>query len=389
VTTTSIREVRCFHVSGPAAIEAPEERQLQMLDVYPDLAPRSPGTAATRVNGTYVEVCTQEDARGLFGPIFPETAAIVLGKLASHVVGQDALAGERIWDVLYRQDRHARKGYEMMAISAVDCALWDLRGKLLGLPVYRLLGGPTRQRVECYASMLGHSLDLGLVRARAQAIVAQGFKAQKWFFRYGPGDGLEGLERNVALVRTVREAVGPTVEIMFDCFMGGDATWAIRLCERIAEFQPRWIEEPVPPDRVGDFAAIRRATRVPVATGEHEYTRWGFLELLKADAVDVVQADPDWCGGISELVKICTLASAYGKPVFPHGHSIYPALHVIAAQSPAMCPMAEFLVRPQVAKQALHANQAWPEGGSIALPVEPGLGVVLDEARIDTRRTLS
>jgi L-alanine-DL-glutamate epimerase-like enolase superfamily enzyme len=227
------------------------------------------------------------------------------------------------------------------------------------------------------------------VRARAQAIVDQGFKAQKWFFRYGPSDGLEGLERNVALVRTVREAVGPTVEIMFDCFMGGDATWAIRLCERIAEFQPRWIEEPVPPDRVGDFAAIRRATRVPVATGEHEYTRWGFLELLKADAVDLLQADPDWCGGISELVKICTLASAYGKPVFPHGHSIYPALHVIAAQSPAVCPMAEFLVRPQVAKQALHANQAWPEGGSIALPDGPGLGVVLDEARIDTRRAMS
>jgi L-alanine-DL-glutamate epimerase-like enolase superfamily enzyme len=387
--TSSIRAVRCFQVSGPAAIEAPEERQLQMLDMYPELARRSPGSGATRVSGTYVEVCTDTGASGLFGPIFPETAAIVLGKLASHVVGQDALAGERIWDVLYRQDRHARKGYEMMAISAVDCALWDLRGKLLGLPVYRLLGGPTRRRVECYASMLGHSLDLGLVRARAQAIVDQGFKAQKWFFRYGPSDGLEGLERNVALVRTVREAVGPTVEIMFDCFMGGDATWAIRLCERIAEFQPRWIEEPVPPDRVGDFAAIRRATRVPVATGEHEYTRWGFLELLKADAVDLLQADPDWCGGISELVKICTLASAYGKPVFPHGHSIYPALHVIAAQSPAVCPMAEFLVRPQVAKQALHANQAWPEGGSIALPDGPGLGVVLDEARIDTRRAMS
>jgi len=114
-----------------------------------------------------------------------------------------------------------------------------------------------------------------------------------------------------------------------------------------------------------------------------------FLQLLQADAIDVLQSDPDWCGGISELVKICTLASAYGRSVFPHGHSIYPALHVIAAQSPAVCPMAEFLLRPQVGKQALHANQAWPEGGSIPLPAAPGLGVVLDEARIDTRRELS
>src|SRR3984893_2059395 len=228
VTMRTICEVRCFQVSGAAEIMPSEERQLQMLDVYPELARRAPGGGATRVTGTYVEVCTDNGASGLFGPIFPETASIVLAKLAAHVVGQDALAVERIWDVLYRQDRHSRKGYEMMAISAVDCAVWDLRGKLVGLPVYRLLGGPTRECVDCYASMLGHSLLAGLVRARATAIVEQGFKAQKWFFRYGPSDGLEGIVRNVALVRTVREAVGPTIEIMFDCFMGGDGTYIIQ-----------------------------------------------------------------------------------------------------------------------------------------------------------------
>jgi L-rhamnonate dehydratase len=384
-----ISELRCFEVSGPATIEASEERQLQMLDVYPELARRGPGGGGDRVTGTYVEVVADDGATGLFGPIFAETAPIILAKLAGHVVGQDPLAFERIWDMLYRQDRHARKGYEMMAISAVDNALWDLRGKLLGLPVYRLLGGPTRERVECYASMLGHSLDPGLVRARAQAIVAQGYRAQKWFFRYGPSDGLEGMARNVALVRTVREAVGPAVDIMFDCFMGGDATYIIQLLERIAEYAPRWLEEPVPPDRVGDYVAIKRSTRVPIAAGEHEYTRWGFLQLLQADALDVLQADPDWCGGITELVKICTLASAFGRPVYPHGHSIHPALHVIAAQSPAVCPMAEFLIRPQAAKQALHTRQLWPENGSIPLPDTPGLGIELAPERIDTRRPVS
>ena len=192
--------------------------------------------------------------------------------------------------------------------------------------------------------MLGHSLEPDLVRERAQWAVAQGFKAQKWFFRYGPSDGLEGMEKNVDLVRTVREAVGPNIEIMFDAWMGWDTTYTIRLLERIAEYHPRWMEEPVPPDRIGDFAAIRRSTTVPIATGEHEYTRWGFLQLLQADAIDVIQADPDWCGGISELTKICTLASAYGRHVIPHGHSIHAAVHVIAAQSPSVCPMAEYLL---------------------------------------------
>src|SRR5437763_4711297 len=375
----NIRELNCFEVSGPAHVDAFEARQLQMLDIYPELARRGPGGGTDRVTDTYVEVVADDGTTGQFGPIFDETAPIVLSKLAQHVVGQDALAYERMWDVLYRQDRHARKGYEMMAISAVDCALWDLRGKLLGQPVYRLLGGPTRPAVECYASMLGHSLDLGLVRARAQATVEHGFKAQKWFFRYGPSDGLEGMEKNVALIRTVREAVGPNLEIMVDCFMGGDASYVIRLLERIAEFRPRWLEEPVPPDRIQDFVAIKRSTNVPIATGEHEYTRWGFLQLLQAEAVDVIQSDPDWCGGVSEPGKICTLASAFGKHVVPHGHSIHAAVHVIAAQSPAVCPMAEFLLRAQLTKQGQLVSRMWPENGSIALPTEPGRGLALDE----------
>jgi len=171
--------------------------------------------------------------------------------------------------------------------------------------------------------------------------------------------------------------------------MGGDTTYIIRLLQRIADYQPRWLEEPVPPDRIGDFAAIKRATHIPIATGEHEYTRWGFLHLLQADAIDVIQADPDWCGGITELVKICTLASSFGRPVFPHGHSIHPALHVIAAQSPGTCPMAEFLIWPQRAKQALHARPLWPADGCIDLPDEPGLGIQLAEDRIDSRRKLT
>ncbi len=382
---TTIRAVRCFQVSGRAEPLSPEERQSQMLDIYPEFAARGPVKAGDRIEAIYVAIETDDGARGLFGPIFTESVAIIKERLVQYLIGRDPLAGEYLWDIMYRQDRHARKGNQMMAISAVDCALWDLRGKLLGQPVYRLLGGPTRPHVRCYASMLGHSLDPGLVRERAQAVVAAGYTAQKWFFRYGPSDGLAGMERNVALVRAVREAVGPEVEIMLDAFMGWDATYTVRMLERIAEYRPRWMEEPVPPDRIGDFAMIRRATNIPIATGEHEYTRWGFLGLLQAEAVDVLQADPDWCGGISELVKICALASAHGRQVVPHGHSLHAAVHVIAAQSPATCPMAEYLLRYQPGKQHFHTATMQPEGGVIALPTAPGLGFAIDDAKVEER----
>lgn len=386
----TIRAVRCFRVSAQMELPTWEERQVGMLDSYPDLAARKPPVRSKEGwhHATYVEIETGEGATGLFGPIFAETATLILEKLAPHLIGKDPIATEFIWDILYRQDRHARTGNQMMAISAVDNALWDLRGKLLGQPVYRLLGGPTRQRVDCYASMLGHSLDSGLVRERAQAVANQGFKAQKWFFRYGPADGLPGMERNVEMVRTVRDAVGPSVEIMLDCWMGWDTTYAIRMLERIAEFQPRWLEEPVPPDRLGDFAAIRRASNVPVATGEHEYTRWGFLRLLQAEAIDVIQADPDWCGGLSELVKIATLASAYGKQVVPHGHSVPAAVHAIASRPPSVCPMAEYLILSQPTAQYFHRSPMSPDGGSLPLPDGVGLGVAIDETKVERRGDL-
>jgi L-rhamnonate dehydratase len=390
-----IADVRCFKVKGPAAPSLIEERQIGMLDIYPEYASRtvtrrSPDAQrGTTAEAIFVEVVSDEGHVGLFGPIFPETAYLILLRLRSTLIGQDPLATERLWDVMYRQDRHAREGNQMMAISAVDNALWDLRGKHFGLPVYRLLGGPTREIVDCYASMLGHSLELDRVAERAQWAVEQGFKAQKWFFKYGPIHGLDGMAKNVELVRTVREAVGPNIEIMFDSWMGWDRTYAIRLAERIEQYQPRWIEESVPADRTDDFASIRQSTRVPIATGEHEYTRWGFQKLLQADAVDVIQADPDWCGGITELVKICTLASAYGRVVIPHGHSVHASVHVIAAQSPYVCPMAETLLLALPSKQQFYQQAMMPERGQIALPTAPGLGYALDDAKIEARTPIA
>jgi len=390
-----IADVRCFKVAGPAAPSLTEERQIGMLDIYPEYANRTvtyrtpESQRGAKAEAIYVEVESDEGHVGLFGPIFLETAYLILTKLRSHLVGQDPLATERLWDIMYRQDRHAREGNQMMAISAVDNALWDLRGKVFNLPVFRLLGGPTRDKIDCYASMLGHSLETERVIERAQWAVEQGFKAQKWFFKYGPIHGLEGMAKNVELVKTVREEVGPNIEIMFDSWMGWDTTYTIRLLERIEQYYPRWVEESVPADRTEAFATIRHSSRVPIATGEHEYTRWGFQKLLQADAIDVIQADPDWCGGITELVKICTLASAYGRVVIPHGHSIHASIHVIAAQSPYVCPWAETLLLALPGKQQFHAEQMMPAGGSIPLPTAPGLGFSLDESKVERRTPIT
>ena len=153
---------------------------------------------------------------------------------------------------------HGRQGDAMLAISAVDCALWDLKGRWLGQPVFRLLGGPTRDAMPCYASMLGFAVrDLGRVRERAAEYQALGYRAQKWFFRHGPMSGPEGMRDNVALVRTLRETLGDDADIMLDCWQSFDPIYAIELAERIAEFRPRWLEECVMPDRIDSYRRVK------------------------------------------------------------------------------------------------------------------------------------
>jgi len=160
------------------------------------------------------------------------------------------------------------------------------------------------------------------------------------------------------------------------------------MVQKLAPLGPRWMEEPIPPERVGGFVQLRAASSVPIATGEHVYTRWQVKELLAAGAVDVLQNDPDWTGGISEQMKVCTLGSAYEVPVIAHGHSLLPALHVAGEQSPATVPYVEFLVRYQEVKQFFQTDIYRPERGAVTLPALPGLGMVLDENKIEKREIL-
>lgn len=392
-----IAEVRVVRVEGTMEHEGDfwEERLIRPIDIYPEhkeesghwlkqIAPNKYHNIAH-----YVEIETDDGIVGTGGPIPEEQAYLIEKDLKPLLLGHDPLAIERLWDRMYRYSVHGRKGVVMMAISAVDCALWDLKGKWADAPVYTLLGGPTRPTIPAYASMLGHSLDPELVQERVQQIVADGYGATKWFFRDGPTDGVGGIARNMRLVKTVRESAGPDVDIMFDAWMSWDVPYTIRMADRMEEYTPRWIEEPVLPDKIEQYAEIRRNVRVPISGAEHEYTRWGLKYLMDVGACDVYQPDIYWAGGISEMMKITAIASAYDVPIIPHGHSTNASAHFIAAWPETTCPILEYLLKWNQIHQHFLKTPLKPVGGVITLTDEPGLGMDLDEDKVEVRTVLT
>jgi L-rhamnonate dehydratase len=372
-----------------------EERLIRPIDIYPEH--RAEGTiwmtveqkGRLPITAYFVRIETDADVYGIGGPMPQDQAYIVVKQLAPMLIGHDALAIERLWDRMYRAQIHGRKGVAMMAISVIDCALWDLKGKWYDAPVYELLGGPTRTQIPAYASALGYSIDPELVQERVQQMVAQGYKATKWFFRDGPTDGKVGIERNVRLVRALRESAGPDIDIMLDAWSSWDVPYTIQMARRLEEYAPRWIEEPVLADKIDQYAEIRAGSPIPISGGEHEYTRWGVKQLLDARAVDVLQTDIYWCGGISETQKICALASAYDIPVIPHGHSTPASAHLIAAWPEPTTPLLEYLIKWNEIHQYFLTTPLKPVDGIVTLPTTPGLGMELDEDKIEAKREMS
>ncbi len=372
-----------------------ETRLARPIDLYEEHRHRTelddsgldPDAESIPIRQVFVEIETDDGTTGIAGPI-SRAQAQRASRFEDILIGEDPLATEKLWDVLYRDAVHGRKGEPMMAISAIDIALWDLKGRHLGEPVYRLLGGPTRTKLPTYASMLRFSVDPDRVRERAKAFKDKGFGAQKWFFRYGVGSGRDGQQHNAALVEAAREAVGDEYDLMFDAWMSWDRTYTLEMIDRIAAYNPRWVEEPVQPDKLDQYAELRDRAPFPIAGGEHEYTRWGIHELLTRNAVDVLQPDTFWAGGVTEMRHICSLASAYDIPVIPHGHSVPVNVHVIAAQPGTVCPLVEYLVKHNRQLQFFFEDPYHPVDGSVQLSDQPGFGITIDETRVAERREL-
>jgi L-alanine-DL-glutamate epimerase-like enolase superfamily enzyme len=397
------------HASGPLKIEAVElielhgrytdeagvDRQPQVnpLDIYDDLRPapyadKPSGSREVSTSAIYLRIRTAGGIDGLYGPIEKDAAIVVNENLRPFLIGKDALAGEALWDQMYRSNRHSRDGFFMMAISAVDNTLLDIRGKYFNVPVYRLLGGPTRSSVEMYASCLGFSLEPAAVRTRALAIKNEGYRYQKWFMGYGPGSGPEGMRKNVELVRILRETVGDDTELMFDAYSGWTQNYALEWAHQVEQYRPYWIEEATHPEKIDSFAILHRSTTIPIASGEHFYGRWEVERYLQVGGLSVVQADPEWCGGTSELLRIGTVASLHDVPVIPHGHSLRAAVHIIASQSPMTFPLGEYLILKMRHYYHFESNPLVPDKAHIALPTGPGFNVQLDPVKIESQTIL-
>jgi L-rhamnonate dehydratase len=393
-----ITAVRVLRLRGTMQTAGPfwEERLVRPIDIYPEYRVRDDFEGGVQSDATHfqVEQCfvrieTDEGPHGVAGPLPEMVALFVAKRLRPILQGQDPIAHEKLWDQMHRIMVHGRQGDSMLAISAIDCALWDLKGNWLNQPVFRLLGGPTRDAMPCYASMLGFAVrDLGRVRERAGEYQALGYRAQKWFFRHGPMSGPEGMRENVALVRTLRETLGDDADIMLDCWQAFDPIYAVELAERISDFRPRWLEECVMPDRIDSYRRVKEATRIPLSGAEHEYTRWGFKRFIDAGALDVLQPDIYWAGGLSEVLKIAAYASVYDLMVIPHGHSTPAGLHFSLAQSPLLTPLQEYLVKWNAINQHFLASPLVPEGGMLRVPTGSGLGMALDPAKIEAQEEM-
>ncbi|MFB8267539.1 enolase C-terminal domain-like protein [Streptomyces sp. NPDC055955] len=344
----------------------------------------TPG-GSRRKTSLYLEIGTTAGVTGRYGPIDREAVAPLADGMAASLLGLDTLAHSYIWDLLQRGNRHSRHGQHKIAISAVDNALWDVRGRMFGAPVWQLLGGSGRARIPAYASTLGTFHDDGEVERTAAELMDEGYTAQKWFFADGPGQGADGMDRNVALAEQARSAVGDHCALMFDAFMSWDLAYARQWCRRVERLRPDWLEEPFPPGAVPAYAQLRSSTAIPLATGEHLYDRHDVLPYLQQGLISVLQADPEWCGGVTDLLRMCAMAEPFGVAVIPHGHGIHAALHVVASQSPEVCPRVEYLVHHMPERHHFEADPPAPKGGTIALPTSPGFGIEFAEERIEAR----
>ena len=303
-------------------------------------------------------------------------AQIIRTLLAPQLIGRDPCAGEVIWTDIYRsmRDRRHLTGFFSDALAGCDTALWDLRGKILGQPVYTLLGGPYLDRVPLYASGVGGATPEARATA-ARGHVEQGFEAIKLHLTSGRDDAL-------ATVAAVREAVGPGVKLMVDAHNTFDVAGAIQLGRELERYDVFFFEAPTDPENVAGLAEIAAALQVRIATGESERSRYQFRDRLVARAIDVAQPDLGYVG-LSEMLRIAVLAEAFHVPLVPPlsaglGTCIAATLHLVTS-------IPNFLLLEYQEHSFALANRLLRaplrrEGGYMLLPEGPGLGVEPDEA---------
>ncbi|MDA9728218.1 L-rhamnonate dehydratase [Candidatus Pelagibacter sp.] len=255
------------------------------------------------------------------------------------VIGEDPFDYAYIWEKMYRRtNAWGRRGLGMIAISAIDIAIWDVLGKLTNKPVFKLLGGRTKKKIPVYASKL-YSQPIKDLQKEAEKYKKQGFKMFKMRFGWGPKDGPEGMRKNIELVEAVREVIGDDADLMLECYMGWNLDYSKRMIPKLVKFNPRWLEEPVIADDIHGYAELNNMNAIPISGGEHEFNLFGFKQLLDLKAVSYIQYDNNRVGGFTIAQKINALAEAYQVPVIPHAGQMH---NYHLTMSNFNCPISEF-----------------------------------------------
>ena len=319
-----------------------------------------------------------------YGPASVLEAGIKL--LKPLLIGENPLHNEVIWNKMHRKTLdYARKGVLIASISAIDIAVTDLKGKNLGLSVANLLGGSLRKKVQPYATGMYFS-DLKNpsknYQKEAEKYINMGFKAIKMKV------GL-GVKQDFQNVKLMREIIGDDIMLMIDSNHAYSYNEALSLAKKVEQFDISWFEEPLSPEYYEQYAELRKNTIIPIAGGECEYLRFGFLQLLKNKSLDILQPDICSCGGITEAKRIAALANSYGVPIVPHtwgsGIGIHVALQFIAnlESIPGRLVEAPFLFEYDQTENRIRDYLTIPKieikEGEIKIPNNPGLGVDVDE----------
>jgi D-arabinonate dehydratase len=331
-----------------------------------------------------VRIDTDEGVSGLgLGGGVTESEQIVRS-LAEHfkpvVVGRDPFDTEKIWDDMWQPKLVGRRGLTTRVISAIDIALWDIKGKVANRPLYKLLGGFT-DTVPVYIAGGYYEEGKGLEELGAEMVesVAMGAKAIKMKIGGAP------INEDVERVRVVREAIGPDVKLMVDANCAYRYYEAIEISRKIEQYDIFWFEEPVNPDDYEGHRLISQATTIPVATGENEYTRYGFRDLIRDRGVAILQPDALITGGITEFMKIAALAQAHFLPIAPHGNQDVHVHLVAAIPNGLTVEYYRGTTDPMWGK--MFKETLVLDGGSLHPPSRPGLGIELNDEALAPYRT--
>jgi L-alanine-DL-glutamate epimerase-like enolase superfamily enzyme len=298
------------------------------------------------------------------------------------VIGEDPFDHAYLWEKMYRRT-HAwgRKGIGMTAISAIDIALWDLMGKLVNKPVFKLLGGRTKDKIPVYYSKL-YADSVDAMQKEAETAAKDGYQGFKTRFGFGPQDGPRGMRENLKRVEALREALGYDVDLMLEAYMGWNLDYTKRMLPKLARFEPRWLEEPVIADDVAGYIELNAMGIVPISGGEHEFSVMGCAELINRKAVSVLQYDTNRVGGITAAQKINSIAEAAQIPVIPHAGQMH-NYHLTMANM--NCPISEYFpvfdveVGNELFYYIFEGDAEAVEGYLQLDDNKPGLGIIISD----------